>query len=104
MSLWRFDPLWRSVIPDGRYTPKDVAGDRHPADGRERQVSGHQRLAGRRELPQKTDSDASRLLGVVLEAVVPEARPLVKAAMTWLAVCPPTSRLPSPTSACMVGA
>src|SRR6185437_10902882 len=69
MSLWRFDPLWRSVIPDGRYTPKDVAGDRHPADGRERQVSGHQRLAGRRELPQKTDSDASRLLGVVLEAV-----------------------------------
>src|ERR1700719_3281236 len=33
------------------------------ADGRERQVSGHQRLAGRRQLPQKTDPDAGRLLG-----------------------------------------
>src|SRR5262245_34381842 len=41
------------------------------ADGRERQVSGHQRLAGRRQLPQKTDPDAGRFLGVVLEAVVP---------------------------------
>src|SRR5262245_16847272 len=61
----------RSVIPDGRYPTKDVAGDRHMADGRERQVSGHQRLAGRRQLPQKTDPDAGRLLGVVFEAVVP---------------------------------
>src|SRR5262245_31446489 len=41
------------------------------ADGRERQVSGHQRLAVRRQLPQKTDPDARRLLGVVFEAVVP---------------------------------
>src|SRR5262245_38052997 len=41
------------------------------ADGRERQVSGNQRLAVRRELPQKTDPDAGRLLGVVFEAVVP---------------------------------
>ena len=41
------------------------------ADGRERQVSGHQRLAGRRQLPQKTHPDAGRLLGVVFEAVVP---------------------------------
>ena len=41
------------------------------ADGRERQVSGHQRLAVRRQLPQKTDPDAGRLLGVVFEAVVP---------------------------------
>src|SRR6516162_5729768 len=41
------------------------------ADGRERQVSGHQRLSVRRELPQKTDPDAGRLLGVVFEAVVP---------------------------------
>jgi hypothetical protein len=39
------------------------------ADGRERQVSGHQRVAGRRQ--QKTDSDTGRLLGVVFEAVVP---------------------------------
>src|SRR5215471_19094581 len=46
-------------------------GDRHPADGRERQVGGHQRLAGRRQLPQKTEPDAGRLLGVVFEAVVP---------------------------------
>jgi hypothetical protein len=34
-------------------------------------VSGHQRLAVRRQLPQKTDPDAGRLLGVVFEAVVP---------------------------------
>jgi len=39
--------------------------------GRERQVSGHERLAVRRQLPQKTDPDAGRLLGVVFEAVVP---------------------------------
>src|SRR5215469_10022930 len=41
------------------------------ANGRERQVSGHQRLAVRRQLPQKTDPGAGRLLGVVFEAVVP---------------------------------
>src|SRR4029077_17552945 len=41
------------------------------ADGRGRQVSGHQRLAVRRQLPQKTDPDAGRLLRVVFEAVVP---------------------------------
>jgi hypothetical protein len=34
-------------------------------------VSGHQRLAVRRQLAQKTDPDAGRLLGVVFEAVVP---------------------------------
>ena len=34
-------------------------------------MSGHQRLAVRRQLPQKTDADAGRLLGVVFEAVVP---------------------------------
>src|SRR6058998_2909463 len=46
---------------------------RRPPHGRrtERQVSGHQRLAVRRQLPQKTDADAGRLLGVVFEAVVP---------------------------------
>ena len=41
------------------------------ADGRERQVSGHQRLAVRCQLPQETHPDAGRLLGVVFEAVVP---------------------------------
>ena len=41
------------------------------ADGRKRQVSGHQRLAVRRQLPQETDAHAGRLLGVVFEAVVP---------------------------------
>jgi hypothetical protein len=41
------------------------------ADRWERQVGGNQRLAVRRQLPQKTDPDASRLLGVVFEAVVP---------------------------------
>src|SRR5262245_20716709 len=60
-----------SVIPEGRYPTKDVAGDRHMAHGRERQVSSHQRLAGRRQVPQKTDPNAGRLLGVVFEAVVP---------------------------------
>src|SRR6516162_10463155 len=61
----------QSVLPGARYPAKDVAGDRHMADGRERQVSGHQRLAVRRQLPQKTDPDAGRLLWVVFEAVVP---------------------------------
>src|SRR5262249_32112464 len=61
----------RSVLPGGRYPTKHVAGDRHVADGWERQVSGHQRRAGRRQLPQETDPDAGRLLGVVFEAVVP---------------------------------
>src|SRR5215470_4968735 len=58
----------RSVLPVGRYKTKDVAGGRHMAE-RERHVSGHQQLAGRRQLPQQTDPDADRLLGVV--AVVP---------------------------------
>src|SRR6267154_5931981 len=61
----------RSVLPGARYPTKDVAVDRHMADGRERQVSGHQRLAVRRQLPQKTDAHAGRLLGVVFETVVP---------------------------------
>src|SRR4029077_8034796 len=58
-------PTTRSVLPVGRYKTKDLAGDRHPTDGRERQVSGHQRLACLRQLPQKTDPYADRLLGVV---------------------------------------
>src|SRR5258706_9691292 len=61
----------RSVLPGARYPTKDVAVDRHMADGRERQVSGYQRLAVRRQLPQKADPDAGRLLGIVFEAVVP---------------------------------
>src|SRR4029077_2451490 len=61
----------RSVLPGARYPTKDVAVDRHMTDGRERQVSGHQRLAVRRQLPQKTAPDAGRLLGVVFKAVVP---------------------------------
>jgi hypothetical protein len=61
----------RSVVPGDRYATKGVAVDRHMANGRERQVSGHQQFAGRRQLPQKTDPDAGRLLGVVFEAVVP---------------------------------
>src|SRR5258708_1126348 len=65
------NPTSGSVLPVGRYKTKDVAGDRHPADGRERQVSGHQRLAGRCQLLQETDPDADRLLGVVVEGVVP---------------------------------
>jgi hypothetical protein len=41
------------------------------AEGRERQMSGHQELAIRRQLPQKFDADAGRLFGVVLEAIMP---------------------------------
>src|SRR5262245_61489453 len=64
-------PNKRSVLPGARYPAKDVAGERHMADRRKRQGSGHQRLAVRRQLPQKTDPDACRLLGVVFETVVP---------------------------------
>src|SRR5437667_10581165 len=67
----RYRAMKRSVLPGARYPTKDVAGDRHMADGRERQVSGHQRLAVGRQLPQKTDPDAGRLLGVLFETVVP---------------------------------
>src|SRR5882757_11370958 len=76
-ETWRFHATCeriserRSVIPDGRYATKGVAGDRHVADGREREVSGHQRLAGRRQLLQETDPDAGSLLWVVFEAVEP---------------------------------
>jgi len=48
----------RSVIPYGRYETEGVASDGHVTDGRERQVSGHQLLAGRRELPYEPDPDA----------------------------------------------
>jgi hypothetical protein len=34
--LVRSQTSQRSVIPDGRYETKGVAGDCHPADGRER--------------------------------------------------------------------
>src|SRR5215469_177684 len=61
----------RSVIPEGRHATKGVTVDRYAPNGWERQVRGHQQLAGRRQLPQKTDPDAHRFLGVVFEAVVP---------------------------------
>src|SRR2546426_8850950 len=70
-SHWSLNPNKRSILPGARYPTKGVAVDRHMADGWERQVSGHQRLAVRRQLPQKTDPHAGRLLGVVFEAVVP---------------------------------
>src|SRR6185369_1895955 len=60
----------RSVPPVGRYKSKDVAGDCHSAE-RERHVRRHQQLAGRRQLPQETDPDSDRLLGVMVESVVP---------------------------------
>ena len=49
----------RSVIPDCRHKTEGVAGKSHVADGRERQVSGHQFVAARRQLLQETDPDAS---------------------------------------------
>ena len=41
------------------------------ADRRERQVGGHQRAAGRRQLSQKIHPDSSRLGGIVLKTVLP---------------------------------
>src|SRR5262245_30621365 len=64
-------PNERSMFPIGRYPTKDVARHRHPAGGRERHVSVHQRLAGRRELAEETEPDLDRLLGLLVEAVVP---------------------------------
>src|SRR5260370_41832593 len=61
----------RSVVPVGRYKTKGVAGDRHPAEGRERQVSGHHRLTARRQLSQKAFPHTDRLFGIVVEGVVP---------------------------------
>src|SRR5262249_46136149 len=61
----------RSVLPVRPYKTKGVAGSGHPHEGRERQMSGNQRLAGRRQLAQQADTDADRLLGVVVESVVP---------------------------------
>ena len=54
-----------------RYPTKHVAVDRHLADRRERQLSGHRRLASRRQLPQETDAYTGSLLGAVFEAVLP---------------------------------
>src|SRR5215831_10104918 len=61
----------QSVVPDDRYAAKCVTIDCHVAEGRERQMSGHQELAICRQLPQKFDADAGCLFGVVLEAVLP---------------------------------
>src|ERR1700757_1683666 len=60
-----------SVLPSARHPTKNIAVDCNMAYGRERQVSGHQRLAVRRQLAQQTDTDTGRLLGVVVEAVEP---------------------------------
>ena len=64
-------PNKQSIVPDDRYAAKCVTVDYHVAEGRERQMSGHQELAIRRQLPQKFDADAGRLFGVVLEAIMP---------------------------------
>src|SRR5262249_583274 len=69
--LVRLSPNKRSVVPDDRYAAKWPALDRTGGEGRERQMSGHQKLAIRRQLPQKFDADAGCLFGVVLEAVLP---------------------------------
>ena len=59
-----------SEVPEHGNPPKSVAINRNPADGRERQVCGDQLLAGCRQFPQKPNANASRLLGIVFEAVV----------------------------------
>src|SRR5262245_52306360 len=60
----RASPNKRLILPGARYPTKNVAIDRHMTDGREREVSGYERLAVRRQLPQKTDAHAGRFLGV----------------------------------------
>src|SRR5262245_24501690 len=46
------------IGPDDRYAAKCVIIDCHVAEGRDRQMSGHQELAIGRQLPQKFDADA----------------------------------------------
>src|SRR3546814_19354824 len=46
----RPSPNNRLVVPEGRYPAKGVAVDRHPADGGERQVRGHQQVAARKSV------------------------------------------------------
>src|SRR5262245_54300635 len=45
------NPTSGSVVPDDRYATKCATLDRHVGEGRERQMSGHQKLARRRQLP-----------------------------------------------------
>src|SRR5262249_38171187 len=66
-----YPPDNRSVLPGPRYPPKAVPADCPMPDARERHESGPQRLPVRRQVPQKTDTDARRFFGVVFEAVVP---------------------------------
>jgi hypothetical protein len=48
---WRrgrgFDREVRLIVPDGRYASECIASGGHPAEGRERQMGSHQRLARR---------------------------------------------------------
>src|SRR5215471_3003429 len=60
-----------SVIPKPRYATEGIAGNRHMAHRRERQMCGDQGLAVRRQLPQKIDPHAGRLHGIVFKPVVP---------------------------------
>src|SRR5215472_9750036 len=60
-----------SVVPKRRHATEDIASDGNVAHGWEGQMCCHQRLPVRRQLPQKIDPHAGRLLGVVFEAVVP---------------------------------
>src|SRR5688572_30985297 len=64
-------PNTRSVVPEGRYPTKGVAGDCYPADGWKRQVSGHQQFAARRRFPQEAQANPGGLLGVVFKSVLP---------------------------------
>src|SRR5262249_22857408 len=64
----------RLVVPKRRYATKDIAGEGHVADGRERQVCSHQRLAVRRQLSQKNDPHTRCLHGALFETVGPVGR------------------------------
>ena len=70
MEAGRRPSNW-SVVPEDRHPAKGGAIRGHPANGRERQVSGHQHLAGLSQLPQKTDPNARRLFRVVFETILP---------------------------------
>src|SRR5262245_23721209 len=61
----------QSVVPDDRYAAKCVTIDCHVAEGRERQMSGHQKLAIRCQLPQKFDADAGCLYARTIFIIYP---------------------------------
>ena len=61
----------RSIVPDDRYPAKRFAINCDMTQRWEWQVGGNQQTAGLRQFLEKAHADASSLLGVVLETVLP---------------------------------